>query len=119
MIRKFYKEEGTWFIDLKYWLFDKTHLAMVMGADNLLEELSGDKDEVTLEFSTKRIEGYHGALERHYKVGGLFEGAVYKIAYGPKINYSIDGSLEDNLWICGVTLFVFLKYPKMIYYKIV
>ena len=42
---KFYKEEDNrWFVDLPEWEGDKEDLEMVMGADILLEILSGNSD---------------------------------------------------------------------------
>ena len=117
MTNRFYKEEGVWYIDLKYWFANKKHLAMVWGADNLLDVLSKGKDEITLEFSSSPIIFNDGMLERHRLVGGKFEGAIYEIITGPEIKHSINTD-RDSLWLCGVTLFVFLRYPKNIYYKI-
>ena len=118
MTKKFYKEEETWYIDLKFWPLNKKHLAMVMGADKLLDKLSKGKDEVTLEFSSRFIDDYTGVLELEQKIDKFFDGAVYKLIGGPKINYSFADTYDDNLWLCGVTTFVFLRYPKKIYYRV-
>jgi len=118
MTKRFYKEDGTWFIDLKWWPADKSHLAMVMGADKLLDKLSGDNDEVTIEFSTSGSNNYDGVLNKEYRVGGsYFHGAVYHVK-NVDLDYSCDKG-KNNLWLCGVTLFVFLgRYPQLIYYKV-
>ena len=87
---------------------------MVKGADVLLAQLAGQKDEIWIEGSTKPIAGYDDVLDRVKKLG-LAKGAIYK-GNKIKINYKI--LEENNLWLCPVTLFVFLRYPKRIYYKL-
>jgi len=122
MTKRFYKEDGTWFIDLKLWPASKKHLAMVLGADKLLDVLSKGDDEVKIEFSRKGFDGYDGKLVLNNKLPGKFSGAVYDVK-SVKINYSVLGlkgeDSKDSLWLCGVTLFVFLRYPKEIYFKVV
>jgi len=118
---RFYKENGVWFIDLKYWPANKAHLAMVLGADKLLEVLFGDKGEGFLTFSTKKFEGYEDVLKKKSRLpGSYFNGAIYDVEK-TKINHNLLDSnyKKDNLWICGVTLFVFWGiYPKNIYFKV-
>ena len=117
---RFYKEKGTWFIDLQFWPADKAHLAMVMGADKLLDVIFEGRDEGHLIFSTHKFEGYDDVLIKNRRVAGsYFNGAVYDIEK-TRIHHNLLGSTSrpDNLWICGVTLFVFWGiYPKKIYFK--
>jgi len=117
---RFYKENDTWFIDLKYWPFSKAYLAMVMGADVLLEKLAEGKNEVTIQYSNKGIIDYQGILQRSYIVPGSFfnsNGAVYELKY-MKMDYSCDNQKKDTLWLCNVTRFIFLCYPKDIFFKV-
>ena len=55
MIKRFYKENSIWYIDLPEFLEEgmgsKANLMMVDGADTLLDILSNNGSEVTLEFS--------------------------------------------------------------------
>ena len=113
MIYRFYKNEQGWFIDLPHYPFSKAHLAMVKGADVLLEQLAEDKNEIWFEVSTQPISQYTDVLDRVKKLG-IAKGAIYK-GNLIKINHSI--LEENNLWLCPVTLFVFLHYPEKIYYK--
>ena len=86
---------------------------MVKGADVLLEQLAEDKNEIWFEVSTQPISQYTDVLDRVKKLG-IAKGAIYK-GNLIKINHSI--LEENNLWLCPVTLFVFLHYPEKIYYK--
>ena len=119
---RFYKKvcpiEGTgyWFIDLKYFPFNKAWLAMVLGADLLLDKLSNNKNEVLLGVSSKRPKNnnYDDCIIKKQDLG-LLKGAVYKTVIN-KIPSS--GFGKNKLWLCAVTLWVFWKYPKKIYFKI-
>ena len=111
---RFYKEDGVWFIDLKFFPFNKAHLAMVAGADTLLDSLSEDGDEVTLELRTKPFPGWEGSLKRTHNLG-LFKGAVYE---STDVEFDNPMILDNHLWLCPTTVWIFLRYPKNIYYKI-
>jgi len=113
MIYRFYKNNRGWFIDLPNYPFSKAHLAMVKGADVLLDQLAENRNEVWIEESTRPIPEYTDVLDRVKKLG-LAKGAIYK---GNKIKIHHAILEENNLWLCPVTLFVFLHYPKKIYYK--
>jgi hypothetical protein len=114
---RFYKEEGFWFIDLKYFPLNKAWLTMVAGADELLEILSEGKDEVKLVIDTNPFPYSDGWLERDISLGVL-HGATYD-AKGINITHKFHkDSKESQLWLCPATLWVFLKYPKKIYYKV-
>lgn len=112
---RFYKEEGTWFIDLKWFPFNKAWLAMVAGADTLLDRLSSEGDEITLNIDTYPIPYSDGLLDRFHK-SGIFNGALYEGLAG--YNFS-ENSIIKSVWLCPATLWVFGYYPKTIYYKIV
>lgn len=117
---RFYKEQdvetgfSTWFIDLKYFPFNKAWLALIDGAHELLDLLSNDKDEVTLELSTAPIPYSDGVLEKKYS--SLTGGAIYNADNG-YIKHGINP--EKEVWLCPATLWVFLRYPKKIHFKIV
>lgn len=116
---RFYKDEYGWFIDLKWFSFNRAHLAMVMGADELLEKLSKGEKEVRLKISTSKF-GFKisNKLERRVKLGVL-NGATYE-QMSPNIEIKETEYLDKNhLWLCAVTLLVFGRYPKSIYYSIV
>lgn len=112
---RFYKDELGWFIDLKMWLLSRGYLAMVLGADVFLEKLAKGSDEVYLKISSRPFKDYDDVIIKKADLG-FWKGAVYK----PLINKLPDCGIGKNkLWLCGVTRFVFLRYPKKIYFKVV
>lgn len=119
--KTFNKEDGKWYIDLPLWFGPKSALQMVDGADELMDRLSNNTNKVTINFSSKGFEGYDELLIRIKKMSeididyGHFDGAVYKCKHKPIKNEILT---ENNLWLCGVTLFVFGRYPKEIYIQI-
>lgn len=118
---RFYKEscpitgERKWFIDLKWFPFSKKLLEMVAGADELLDILSEGEKEVTLQIDTYPIPFYDGKLVMYEKVEdyNLWSGRFYQ----GQVGFENDKTFVDVIWLCPVTLWVFLKYPKQIYYK--
>ena len=121
---RFYKEDGVWYIDLPKFLEaglgTKANLMMVAGADQLLDNLSGNKDEVTLRYSNHIFKGHQEVIQRtnlgydkdyldsvgHAPVDG---GAYYSATY-----------TNQSLWLCPVTKYVFDGYyPLVIYLQVV
>lgn len=110
----FYKNELGWFIDLKWFPFNKAYCAMVAGADTLLDNLSEEKLNIQLQVSTKPFKNYDDSLIREMYIG-LFLGSLYSVEKN-KLKTEIFEN-KNLLWLCPVTLFVFLLYPKRIYFK--
>lgn len=109
--------DSNWFIDLPKFPFDKEWLAMVAGADTLLDQLCEGKKEINLKISTAPIPYSDGVLIKKEKnLKGFLEGRMYEAQTGYTES---DNSKVDNVWLCAVTLWVFWKYPKKIHYKIV
>jgi hypothetical protein len=100
---KFIKDDNKlWFIDLPNWIGSHSALQMVAGADTLLDLLSNNGKEVTIEVKKKPFEGYTDRLQR-IRFNDL--GA----------DYIHNDSL--NVWLCAVTIFVFGYFPSNIYFK--
>lgn len=111
---KFYREDkDKWFFH-KPWIqfiLGKPWMAMVLGADTLLDKLSDGKDVVELEVSTSNFIGAE-ILFRTEKHEGILGGASYKMMFR-------NGEVENHdLWLCPVTLFLLLKYPETIYFRV-
>ena len=98
---------GTWYIDLPDYPGPKGNLAMVAGADDMLDYLAKGKSRVVVEMSEKPFKGAL-ALERT-KVGEPGGGAYYK-----PVNHAI-----ESVWLCDVTLFALGKFPERIYFRAV
>lgn len=103
---RFYKDDDGWFIDLPSFPGPKSALAMVAGADTLLDKFNDGSNEVMIDLSTKQPE--HGVINKFVrtKKNGIFGGA----------DYDYDG---HAFWLCPVTLYVFGRYPKVIYFNII
>ena len=102
----FYKEpHGTWYIDLPDYPGPKGDLAMVAGADDMLDFLAKGKKRVEVEMSEQPFEG---ALELdRVKLGEPGGGAYYK-----PVKHTI-----QSVWLCDVTIFALSKFPEKIYFR--
>lgn len=110
LVKRFYKEEDNrWYIDLPEWTdqgLPKEALEMVLGADNFLDILSNNDNEVTVTFSTEPFEGYLYELDKKEEDEN---GATY-IVLSPLI-YPLE------MWLCPVTTFIFEEYPNKFYVR--
>jgi hypothetical protein len=108
---KFVKEyTGRWYIDLPNWQGVKADLEMVEGADIMLDYVGKGSSEVELILAEEPFEGSTELqLIEDYKdhVGG----GIYLLSeYEGK-------TLDQQMWLCDVTKFVFGKLPPAIYFK--
>ena len=105
---------GFWFVDFPNWPFSHDNLAMVSGADKMLELLSDGDLFVRVSVIPAKKKGQHdGYIELEQTEHSLFGGSTYQVKYEP---FS-QRFKRDTLWICPVTLFVLGRYPKFIYVK--
>lgn len=110
----FFKE---WYADLPQYIEEggnKEDLEMVAGADVLLDILSNEGSEVTIKLSTTEFEDSNKlAFKDDLDGDQMFEsGAYYYID-------NIDGKpVNDTMWLCDVTAWVFNGFPLYIYYKV-
>lgn len=107
---RFYNRDGRWFADLPHFLEaggTEDDCEMVAGANDWLDILSGYKDSVTLEISpnTPLQEQLHMYSSDEF-------GATY-IAHEYK-----EETINHQLWLCPVTLFVFGEYPAVLNYRV-
>ncbi len=104
----FYKEpHGTWYIDLPDYPGPKGDLAMVAGADDMLDYLARGEKRVKVEMSEAP---FNGALEMvRVKKDEPGSGAYYK-----PVNHHI-----QSVWLCDVTLYALGKFPEKIYFRAV
>jgi len=108
-ILRFYKEEtGKWYADVPQWTGRKSALQMIAGADKLLNHIAKERFEIYLHFSETEFDGASCLI---FKRKSWFNGANYKIK-----NY-IEKELNLKVWLCNVTLFVFNKFPKKIFFN--
>ena len=109
----FKKIKSNWYCDIKGWpkeFFANT--LMVGNASALIDNLSDNKDEVTFNIiiANKEKENLKPKYWELVKTNSNLTSGAY---------YNIDpDNLTESLWLCPVTLFVFGKYPKYIYFRV-
>jgi hypothetical protein len=111
---KFYKtKENRWYAHLPEYLEEGGSIEeceMVAGADIWLDIISDNNNEIILKLSdtkqlAEKIVLYDTDLSQP-NLGATYIAHVYK-----EKDYNV------IMWLCPVTLFVFDKYPKVIYYQ--
>lgn len=135
----FVKDDGVWYIDLPNWPWKRGNLAMVCGADMMLDLLSAtpenDKglNRVKLHVKPASAPVDHDTLQQMLKENwveltqqesSLTGGATYtlkgKIGADFKMkDYWTGESKPRTLWLCPVTLFIFGEYPKYFYGRVI
>ena len=110
----FYKEEhGGWFIDLPEYLQQggsKGDLAMVAGADTMLDRIASGANRVTISIDTKPFENADELK--------LLEVCAPSMGGGYYLMKSFEGKqVNQQMWLCDVTNFVFGYLPEKIYVK--
>ena len=112
-VHTFNKEYSGWYIDLPDYIAQggsKGDLAMVAGADDMLDVLAEGGDRVTLSIDTKPFEGAD-ELE-------LIELCEPSIGGGYYLMQHYAGTeIKKRMWLCDVTLFVFGDMPSHIYVR--
>ena len=124
MEKRFYKENGIWYIDLPEFLEQglgtKANLMMVDGADTFLDFLSDNGNELSVEFSHETFEDQTYTL--HAQHAGSNQELLTEIGHAPVSYGMYYHVLElDNMriWLCPVTEYVFGgTYPNKIYVSV-
>lgn len=113
MRHKFYKEDDIWYIDLPNYPGDKSDLAMVMGADTMLDLISNFGDKVILDISTSDDENLIKYSNKLIYISDA------KDVMGEGAYYLLNNNNEPTIqiWLCDVTKFVFSDFPKVIYFE--
>lgn len=106
--------EKTWFIELPDYSGDPSALQMVLGADELLNELAGPREEISLLITTSLSEVQKETNSTHSKRGWdwLQKAEYIPVASGFYYNHG-----SKYIWLCDVTQYVLGEFPKIIYFK--
>ncbi len=110
---RFYKDGISWYIDLPAYLEQggsRGDLQMVAGADKMLDMMAGSKKDVVVQISTEPFQGAN-ILELSEKCDPYIGGAYYLLR-----NYE-GQNINQRMWLCQVTEFVFGNLPDRIYIK--
>jgi hypothetical protein len=109
MIKRFYKDWQGWFIDLPDYPGSKSDLAMVIGADTMLDIYAQGEGEVFLQIEENIFENCDRLdFLRHVEDIG---GAYYQVNSILGIKYDFE------VWLCDVTIYVFGYLPNSIYLR--
>jgi hypothetical protein len=98
------EEDNKWYAVIPEWEGEHAELEMVLGADMLLDILSGWNDYAYVTFSDEPFDGCKTLThDRFQKEIGWYNNDAW---HGP-----------STIWLCSVTEFVFGSYPDHIYYS--
>jgi len=135
----FVKDEDTWYIDLPSWPWRRENLAMVCGADKMLDLLAAtpenDKgmNRVKLQVKPASEPVEHDTLQTMLREDWVELTQINSTLTGGA-TYTLRGKIEKDfvrkdywtgelkprtLWLCPVTLFVMGQYPKYFYGKVI
>jgi hypothetical protein len=109
---RFYKDEhGGWYIDLPEYIAQggsKADLAMVAGADTMLDIVAGHESSVTISMDLLPFDGADKLV--------LMKLCEPSMGGGYYLMESFEGKeVNHEMWLCGVTEFVFGYMPKQIF----
>ena len=115
----FIKENSLWYIDLPDWPLDRSHLLMVQGADDMLDEIAHSQElsEATVSLKAKPsgkvwIQSNQVLLmRRHTDTMGL------AATYG--IHTQNEKNVTKEAWLCPVITFVYGSPPENILITII
>ncbi len=109
----FNKEPSGWYIDLPQYIEQggyKEDLAMVEGADTMLDIMAGGQSSVTITMAEEPFEGAD-QLELTQKCDPIVGGGYYLLRQW-------EGKpVMHDMWLCAVTEFVFGYLPEKIFIK--
>lgn len=105
----FGSRKDRWYIDLPEWLGPRANLEMVMGADVMLDVLSSGQERVNVTFSNYASAEFEAELKLTHLSNGDYTVTDLTNSYT---------TVPEQIWLCGVTQFVFQSdYPQEIYLK--
>lgn len=110
---RFYREDGGWYIDLPNYLAQggsKGDLAMISGADTMLDIIAGNEESLTIQMDTVPFEKADKLL--------LTELCDPVLGGGYYLMKEFEGKeVNQTMWLCAVTEFVFGNIPERIYVR--
>lgn len=109
---KFIKEPtNRWYIDIPDWQGQHADLEMVEGADTMLDYVGSGSNEVELLLAEESFDGADTLQLIHDYSEQIGGGGIYLLKeYNGEV-------LNQEMWLCEVTEYVFGKLPSMIYFR--
>lgn len=135
----FVKDDDTWYIDLPNWPLRRENLAMVCGADIMLDLLADSQENdkgpnrVRVQVKPAKEPADKDELQQMLRDNWVELTQTQSTLTGGA-TYTLKGKIEKDfvrkdywtgelkprtLWLCPVTLFVFGHYPKYFYGRVV
>ncbi len=108
--KKDYNGKSRWWVDIKPWIFPKRLLIMYSSAEAWLEKVGEGRSDIMISTATREFTDAE-VLYRE-KSDGVLRGTWY-VAKSYKRSPT-----EHRVLLCPVTLYVFGRYPKAIYYRV-
>ena len=104
-------EQHEWYVDLPEWKGDRAELQMVEGADAMLDLISGNGKKCELKMSDEELDKADILTLTHIRDENFGGGGDYllEVYNGNTIN--------QKIWLCAVTEFVFKNLPEKIWFK--
>ena len=107
------ENDGGWYIDLPEWEGAHARLAMVAGADSLLEFVGGGSSRVWVEVvktqtQIEDLDSDKSFFRCDVMEKSTFGGATYQVHLT---------DFDRTMWLCPVTLFVLGEYPNCLYIR--
>lgn len=135
----FVKDDDTWYVDLPQWPWKRENLAMVCGADKMLDLLAAtpenDKGPNRVKLEVKPADKPLDDVELQKLLSeDWVELTQTKSTLTGGATYTLKGKIEKDftikdywtgekkprtLWLCPVTLFIFGHYPKFFYGRVI
>ena len=108
----FYKNKGgQWYLNWPAWQGDPDDLQMVEGADEWLDLISNNAQEIDVSIALDVFNGSEVLNLVRLKEENLGGGGIYQL------QYFADKQVDLTLWLCKVTEVIFGLIPSQIYFK--
>jgi hypothetical protein len=107
---RFYRKDTRWYAHLPEYIDQggtEEECEMVSGADDWLDHISNYSDSVVLNLSDKDPLSEKIVLYEKDEFGATYVAHSYK-----------EEDINQVMWLCPVTVYVFGCYPEVIYYSI-
>lgn len=108
------EQNGAWYADIPEYPGPKEDLQMVLGADDMLNDLAEGKLNLTIGFDTQRLRCTGCAILKKLIIPSSFDGGSGQW-YAQEYNHRT----LRAIWLCDVTKFVFGHFPDIIYFKVI
>lgn len=105
-------DKAEWWLTLPEWKGGPEDLQMIEGADQWLDLIGNDAENVEIEMSDQSFENAETLTLLHIKEQNHGGGGIYYLE-------TYQGEKQDlKLWLCEVTSFVFGCIPQKLFFRV-